>query len=148
MPPSSPAALRPLPARPTSAACHHGPVLLADVVAASAAVAATRSRTAKAGTIAELLRQAAAAEVEPVTAWLSGETRQGRLGVGWRTLARKVGEAAREPSLTVAAVDQGLTDLAATSGAGSTARRDGVLSVLLSAATSDAQQVLVRLLTG
>jgi DNA ligase 1 len=123
-------------------------VLLADVVAASAAVAATRSRTAKAGTIAELLRQADAAEVEPVTAWLSGETRQGRLGVGWRTLARKVGGPAGEASLTVAAVDQGLTDLAATSGAGSTARRDDVLTVLLSAATADEQQFLVRLLTG
>jgi DNA ligase-1 len=123
-------------------------VLLADVVAASAAVAATRSRTAKAGTIAELLRQADAAEVEPVTAWLSGETRQGRLGVGWRTLARKVAEPAREPSLTVTAVDDALTDLAGTSGAGSTARRDGVLSVLLAAATAEEQQFLVRLLTG
>jgi DNA ligase-1 len=54
-------------------------VLLADVIAASAAVAATRSRTAKAGTIAELLRRAGADEVEPVTAWLAGELRQGAL---------------------------------------------------------------------
>jgi DNA ligase-1 len=123
-------------------------VLLADVVAASAAVAATRSRTAKAGAIAELLRRADAAEVEPVTAWLAGEPRQGRLGVGRRTLARMVGEPAPEPSLTVAAVDQGLTDLAATSGAGSTARRDAVLTALLSAITAEEQQFLVRLVTG
>src|SRR5687768_2326227 len=61
--------------------CDDGAVLLADVVAASAAVAATRARTAKAATIAALLRAADAGEVEPVTAWLSGETRQGRLGV-------------------------------------------------------------------
>ena len=99
-------------------------------------------------TIAELLRQADAAEVEPVTAWLSGETRQGRLGVGWRTLARQAGEPAREPSLTVAAVDAALTELAATSGAGSAARRDAVLAALLSAATAEEQHFLVRLLTG
>ena len=123
-------------------------MLLADVVAASAAVAATRSRTAKAGTIAELLRRADPAEVEPVTAWLSGEVRQGRLGVGWRTLARMGGEPASAASLTVAHVDGGLTDLAATSGAGSTARRDTVLGTLLSAATADERQFLVRLLAG
>ena len=63
-------------------------MLLADVVAASAAVAATRSRTAKAAAIADLLRRADADEVEPVTAWLAGEPRQGRTGVGWRTLSK------------------------------------------------------------
>jgi len=56
------------PGRRMDPGCHHGPVLLADVVAASTAVAATRSRTAKAGVIAELLRRAAAGDVEPVTA--------------------------------------------------------------------------------
>ncbi|TQN42822.1 DNA ligase-1 [Blastococcus colisei] len=123
-------------------------MLFADVVAASAAVAATRSRTAKAGTIAEVLRQAGRGEVEPVTAWLSGEIRQGRLGVGWRTLSRTGGAPASTSSLTVAAVDQGLADLAATSGAGSAARRDAVLTALLSAATADERQFLVRLLAG
>ncbi|WP_324277915.1 hypothetical protein [Blastococcus brunescens] len=63
-------------------------MLLADVVAASTAVAATRSRTAKAGTIAGVLREAAPDEIGPVTAWLAGEIRQGRIGVGWRTLTR------------------------------------------------------------
>ena len=63
-------------------------MLLADVVAVSAAVAATRSRTAKAAAIADLLRQADPGEVEPVTAWLAGEPQQGRTGVGWRTLAK------------------------------------------------------------
>jgi DNA ligase-1 len=123
-------------------------VLLAEVVAASAAVAATRSRTAKAGTIADLLRHADPAEIEAVTAWLSGEIRQGRLGVGRRTLGRMAGEPAPEPSLTVAAVDAALTELAGTSGAGSTARRDGVLSALLAAAAAEEQEFLVRLLAG
>ena len=56
---------------------HHDAVLLADVVAVSAAVAATRSRTAKAAAIADLLRRAGADEVEPVTAWLAGRAAPG-----------------------------------------------------------------------
>ncbi|HEY0509502.1 MAG TPA: ATP-dependent DNA ligase, partial [Blastococcus sp.] len=112
-------------------------MLLADVVAASTAVAGTRSRTAKARVIAELLRRAGAEEVEPVTAWLAGEARQGRLGVGWRTLSRMARDHAPAPSVTVAAVDRTLTELADTSGAGSAARRDALLTSLLSAATED-----------
>jgi DNA ligase-1 len=123
-------------------------VLLADVVAASARVAATRSRTAKAGAIAELLRRAGADEVRPVTAWLSGDTGQGRLGVGWRTLASRTGAGAEQPSLTVAAVVTALTELATTSGAGSAARRDAVLTELLSAATAEEKRFLGSLLTG
>jgi len=123
-------------------------VLLADVVAASAAVAATRSRTAKATVIADFLRVADPAEIEPVTAWLAGELRQGRTGVGWRTLTKLAHDPAVEPALTVIAVDEALTSLAATSGAGSAARRDGLLADLMGAATADEQRFLVRLLTG
>ncbi len=123
-------------------------MLLADVVAASTAVAATRARTAKAATIAGLLRAAEATEVVPVAAWLSGETPQGRLGVGWRTLAKLAGEPAAAPSLTVSAVDELLTELAGTGGAGSVARRDGLVTALMTAATADEQRFLVRLLTG
>jgi DNA ligase-1 len=123
-------------------------VLLADVVAASARVAATRSRTAKAAAIAELLRRACVADVEPVTAWLSGDTGQGRLGVGRRTLAPRVGTPAAEPALPVAAVVTALGELATTTGAGSAARRDAVLTDLFSAATEEEQRFLVALLTG
>jgi DNA ligase-1 len=123
-------------------------VLLADLVAASAAVAATRSRTAKAAVIAGLLRGAAPGEVPAVAAWLAGEPLQGRLGVGWRTLSTRTGGGAAEPSLPVAEVDRALTELAGTSGAGSAARREAVLDALFSAATDDEQQFLVRLLTG
>ncbi len=128
--------------------CHHGPVLLAEVVDVSARVAATRSRTAKAASIADLLRRAGADEVEPVTAWLSGDTGQGRLGVGRRTLAARTGPVAGQPSLSVAAVVAALTELATTSGAGSAARRDAVLTALLSAATAEEERFLGSLLTG
>ncbi|MGY1637856.1 ATP-dependent DNA ligase [Geodermatophilus sp. SYSU D00742] len=123
-------------------------MLLSDVVAASAAVAATRSRTAKATAIADLLRRAAAPEVQPVTAWLAGEPLQRRLGVGWRTLARLTGDPAAAPTLTVPAVDAALGEIAGTAGAGSTARREALLGALLAAATPDEQRFLVRLLTG
>ena len=123
-------------------------MLLADVLAVSTTVAGTRSRSAKAAAIAGLLGRAPTEEVEAVTAWLSGETRQGRLGVGWRTLARMVGEPADAPSLTVGAVDETFTGLAGTGGAGSAGRRDALLTGLLSAATADEQHFLVRLLTG
>jgi DNA ligase-1 len=123
-------------------------VLLADVVATSVAVAATRSRTTKAGAIAELMRRAGPDEVEAVTAWLAGETLQGRLGVGWRTLTKSPPPPAGSPSLTVDDVDTVLTALAATSGSGSAARRDALVAELMAAATADEQRFLVRLITG
>jgi DNA ligase 1 len=123
-------------------------VLLADVVTASAAVAATRSRTAKARTIAGVLLAADPDEVAPVTAWLSGDLLQGRLGVGWRTLRSLPGPSAASPALTVASVDDTLAELAATTGAGSVARREALVAALMGAVTDDEQRFLVRLLTG
>jgi DNA ligase 1 len=123
-------------------------VLFADVVAASAAVAATRSRTAKAAAIADLLHRADGEEVRAVTAWLAGEPLQGRLGVGWRTLGRLAHDPAAAPRLTVPAVDRALTELAGTTGAGSAARREALLGQLFTAATADEQRFLLRLLTG
>jgi DNA ligase-1 len=123
-------------------------VLLADVVATSAAVGATRSRTAKIAVLAELLRTAAPHEVEPATAWLAGEPRQGRLGAGWRTLSELEVSAAAQPSLQVTEVEARLEELAATAGTGSGARRAALLSALLAAATTEEQRFLFRLLTG
>jgi DNA ligase-1 len=123
-------------------------LLLADVVATSAAVGATRARTAKAAALAALLRAAAPDEIEPATAWLTGEPRQGRLGTGWRTLAALEVPPAAEPALVVADVEARLDALAATSGPGSTARRTELLTALFGAATAAEQRFLRRLLTG
>jgi DNA ligase-1 len=125
-----------------------GPMLLADVVATSAAVGATRARTAKTAALAELLRAAAPEEVEAVTSWLAGEVRQGRIGAGWRTLAGLDTPPARVPSLQVVAVDAALDELAGTSGAGSVARRTALLTALFGAATGPEQAFLRRLITG
>ncbi len=123
-------------------------MLLADVVVTSAAVGATRARTAKSAELARLLAAAAPAEVRPVTAWLAGDTLQGRVGVGWRRLSTSRGEPAPTASLAVLDVDAALEELAAVQGAGSDARREALLGGLLGAATEDEQHFLVRLLTG
>ena len=88
-------------------------------------------------------------------------TRSGPSQPGWRATPVRAGWASagarsagwevpppRWRSLTVAAVDAALTGLAAMAGPGSAARRDATLTALLSAATADEQQFLVRLLTG
>jgi len=123
-------------------------MLFAEVVAASTAVGATRSRTAKAATLAALLRAAAPAEVELATAWLAGEARQGRIGTGWRTLSGIDAAPAAEPTLTVEAVDATFDALAATAGTGSAKRRAELLHGLFTAATHEEQRFLTMLLGG
>ena len=60
-------------------------MLLADVVATSQAVAATRSRKAKVVALAETLGRAGD-EIETVTSYLAGSLRQRRTGLGWRSM--------------------------------------------------------------
>ncbi|WP_054812288.1 ATP-dependent DNA ligase [Nocardia arizonensis] len=119
-----------------------------DVVQTSETVRATRSRKTKIAAIAALLGAAVPDELEPVVAWVSGELRQGRLGTGWRTLTALDGAPAAAPALTVTEVDAAFTALAATSGAGSTARRRELLTSLWNAATAEEQSFLARLLSG
>src|SRR5262249_36557391 len=63
-------------------------VQFADLVAASAAVASVSSRLEKIGRLKELLVRLAPDEIETAVAFLSGSTRQGRIGVGYRAIAR------------------------------------------------------------
>ncbi|MET9325352.1 ATP-dependent DNA ligase [Tsukamurella sp. NPDC003166] len=125
-------------------------MLFAEVVAASAEVAGTRSRTAKIAALAAVIRAAGVTDVRPVVAWLSGGLLQGRLGAGWRTVGRTVDglEPASVPSLSVEEVSCALDELAGTSGAGSVARRDAVLARVLGRATAAEQRFLVGLVTG
>lgn len=122
------------------------PLPLADVVATSAAVAAAPARTAKRDLLAQLLRRARSEDVAVVAAYLSGTLPQGRIGLGWRSLPTV--PAAPVPTLTVAAVDAAFTQLAATSGPGSTARRAELVTDLYGRATADEQGYLGALLTG
>lgn len=127
---------------------HDGVVLFGSLVATSAAVAATRSRTAKIGSLTELLRGLDRDEVEVAVGFLIGVPRQGRIGVGWRTVHGIDVAPAGEPSITVLELDAALTELAATSGSGSVAARKAVLVSLLERATEPEADFLRRLLTG
>ncbi|MFC6013581.1 ATP-dependent DNA ligase [Nocardia lasii] len=123
-------------------------MLFSDVVAASDAVRATRSRKAKIAELAGLFEVAGPNEIGTVVAWLSGELVQGRIGAGWRTVAGLDTPRSAEASLTVEAVDALFTQLTGLGGKGSTARRRELLTDLFTAATAPEQSFLIRLLTG
>ena len=86
---------------------------------------------------------------------LTGEPRQGRIGIGWATLsaARKAaasGEEAEpdEPTVTVAELDGALDRIEATTGPGSATARQEVLGELFARSSSAEVDFVVRLLTG
>jgi len=122
-------------------------VLLADVVEASRAVTATRSRTAKTQVLAGLFARAGVDEVAVVVSHLSGVLPQRRLGVGFRSLG-SLPEPAAVSSLTVADVDAAFDRLAGASGTGSTSTRRAELQALLARATAAEQAFLRDLITG
>jgi DNA ligase-1 len=122
-------------------------MLLADVVATSTALSQTRSRRAKADLIATLLSTATdPVETEVAVTYLSGELRQRRTGVGWRTLMDAPPPAAA-PTLTIEEVDEAFAALAEMAGSGSQARRREAIDALFGRATAEEQRFL-RLLVG
>jgi len=126
-------------------------MLLRDLVAASEVVAATSSRTAKIEALAELLRSAGPDEVEVAVAMLTGEPRQGRIGVGWRTVANAgspTEATAGAGTRTVGDVDRAIDELAAMSGSGSAAARRKALAALFDGLTAPERDFLVQLFTG
>ena len=71
---------------------------LHDLVTTSAAVAEASSRLAKIGLLSDLLRRVPPQEIAIAIGFLSGEPRQGRIGIGgatiWTATCRRVGTAA------------------------------------------------------
>src|SRR5437879_6522570 len=103
-------------------------MLLHELVTTSGRVAATSGRLAKIELLAALLQRAAADEIETAIAALSGSLRQGRIGVGYAALrAARPERAADDPSLTLAAVDAALEQVARTRGLGPAAVKDRLL---------------------
>ncbi len=122
---------------------------LSRLVQASARATETRSKRAKVQILAEALRELAPDEIEAGVGYLSGELRQGRIGVGGaRAWALRELPPASEPSLEVAEVDRVFERVAQLSGKGSQAERERELGALFSRATNDEQQFLARLLVG
>ena len=122
--------------------------LLAEVVRASAAVAATSSRLAKIRVIADCLRALAPEEIEIALPWLSGELRQGKLALGYAALKSATVDPAATASLRVKEADGIFQALKTTKGKGSAAVRDGELRNLLGKATAEEQHFLLRLIVG
>jgi DNA ligase-1 len=122
---------------------------LADVVSVSHAVTRTSGRLEKTNHLADLLKRVPSDEIAVVVPFLSGSTRQGRIGIGWAMLSgmHDVPPAA-EPALEVRDVDAAFDRLAAASGAGSSASRSRILRELLGRATREEQDFLLRLLFG
>ncbi len=122
---------------------------LHDLATLSDQLAATSSRKAKIQAIAECFCQLSGDEIEIATAFISGEIRQGRIGIGPSTLGCLDTEAGDDRSgISLAEVDQALELIATTRGAGSITRRKALLESLLGRATDSERGFLVRLLLG
>ena len=125
--------------------------LLADVVATSAAVAATRARSEKVAHLARLLAELEGpTDVACAVSFLVGEPRQGRVGVGWRSLASALDglAPAGDATLTIAEVDAAVATIAGAAGAGSQGVRRQTLRELFGRATEAEAAFLRALLTG
>jgi DNA ligase-1 len=124
-------------------------VLLHELVAASATVAEASSRLVKVDRLASLLRHVTPQEARVAIAFLSGEPRQGRIGLGPSAIREaRPAAAAATPALQLLEVDEVFDRIAATAGRGSSADRVRLLRELLVRATADEQDFLMRLLFG
>jgi DNA ligase-1 len=124
-------------------------VHLNDVVESSRLVAETNARLEKVKVLATLLRRLLPEEVPVAVAFLTGEPRQGRIGIGPAKIRAAFPEsAADKPSLAVLDVDTALERIASVSGAGSAGSRAYLLRELLVRGTRAEQDFIVRLVLG
>jgi DNA ligase-1 len=122
---------------------------LAELVAASLAVARTSARNAKIEQLAACLRRLPLHEVAIGVSWLAGELPQGRLGIGGAVLHKaRPGGAASESCWTIAEVDAIFGRIGALKGPGSANERIAQIGQLLARATADEQEFLMRLMIG
>ncbi|MCU1504071.1 MAG: ligase [Ilumatobacteraceae bacterium] len=121
---------------------------LVALVDASRAATATSKRLAKVAALADALGSLDPDEIVPAVGLLVGAPRQGRLGVGWATLADRRPTPADQPTLTVLDVDRAFAHLAAAQGSGSQRERGAVLEDLFARSTRDEQDHLYRVIIG
>ncbi|MCW8196149.1 ATP-dependent DNA ligase [Proteobacteria bacterium 005FR1] len=123
--------------------------LLANLADTYQSLAETSSRTAKINRLAEQIASLDHEDIEVGAHFLAGEIRQGKIGVGYATLKDLLGtEAADEPDLSLAEVDEELQALTAIRGSGSSRERKARLGQLFSRATRSEQELLFGLLRG
>ena len=123
-------------------------VLLSAVVEASDRVAEASGRLDKRRVIAELLAGTDPDLLPTVVGLISGSPRQGRVGIGWASVADVDVPPADRRTLSVREVDDFLDAFPGISGETSQSRRQEALASLLTAATEQEQRFLRRVLTG
>ncbi len=123
--------------------------LFGELVRASQRVGATAARRVKVRELAAFLHGLTAAEIDVGVHYLSGDIPQGKIGIGYAAVRAAASTAANDSStLTIAAIDAKLSEIAAMRGAGSAARRAAALQELFARSTPPEQQFLLRLLAG
>jgi len=123
-------------------------MLLNDIVATSQALSRTSSRLEKTATLAACLARLAPDEAPIGISYLTGNLRQGRIGIGIAKVLSARAHPAPSPSLTLHDVDAAFERVAATLGSGSAARRAQILVALLERGTAEEQHFLARLIVG
>jgi ATP-dependent DNA ligase I len=124
-------------------------LLLSEIVAASRDVAATRSRLKKIARLAGVLRQLEAVELPAAVGFLCGELRQGRLGIGPRSLQRLRAQPEPQSSeVTVLELDAVFQALEALSGKGVASEREQLLSALFARLSAEERDFVVRSILG
>jgi DNA ligase-1 len=124
-------------------------MLFAEVARTSEAIGKTRSRLSKIELLATLLARLQRDEIAPAVALLSGEPRQGKIGVGV-ALARRLlaTPAVSDPSVTLTQVDAVLERFSATTGRGTQAGRETLLGQLFAQLTNIEQHFLAHVIAG
>ena len=119
-------------------------MLLAQVVDASLKVAGTSKRLIKIELLADLLKQLTPEEVSIAVPYLSGATKQGKIGIGYASIRDASVSPAPAANLEIVEVDRAFDAIARRRG---NARLEP-LSALLAQATEPEQHFLRGLLTG
>jgi ATP-dependent DNA ligase I len=124
-------------------------VKLDALVQTSNAVAGASGRLEKISKLAEFLKQLTPDEVAIAIGFFVGWPRQGRIGIGWATVAeaRETSPAAA-PTLELLDVDREFTALQGAKGKGSNTQRLRLLRELFARATPDEQLFLAALTIG
>ncbi|RZV47419.1 MAG: ATP-dependent DNA ligase, partial [Acidimicrobiales bacterium] len=121
------------------------------LVEASNAVAATSARNDKVAILASYLAEVDVDEVQIAVALLTGEPRQGRIGIGWATVAGAIKSLTAEPSestLTLHDIDTAIDQVAETRGGGSAAERQAILQRVFDLGSAAEQDFLRAVFTG